>query len=122
MSEESVTPRDMNWLEKGVFGIEWSDGHQGVYPIRYLRLHCPCAGCTDEWTGELKLKPDTVPLLIMLKDIEPVGRYALRFLWSDGHDTGIYTFSNLRKMCQCLQCHPELKEQSSAKPRSRTLM
>jgi DUF971 family protein len=68
MSDETLTPRDMNWLEKGVFGIEWSDGHQGVYPVRYLRQHCPCAGCTDEWTGELKLTPDSVPLLIMLKD------------------------------------------------------
>ena len=56
MSTETVQPEDMKWLEKGVFGIAWSDGHQGVYPIRYLRLHCPCAACTDEWTGELKLK------------------------------------------------------------------
>ena len=90
MSTETVQPEDMKWLEKGVFGIAWSDGHQGVYPIRYLRLHCPCAACTDEWTGELKLKPDDVPMFIMLKDIQPVGHYALRLIWSDGHDTGLY--------------------------------
>ena len=62
MNTSSIEPKDMDWLEKGVFGIDWSDGHKGVYPIRYLRLHCPCAGCTDEWTGELKLKPDDVPV------------------------------------------------------------
>ena len=81
-------PKDMQWLEKGVLGIEWSDGHHGVYPVRVLRLHCPCAACVDEWSGERRLKPDDVPLFIMAQDIQPVGRYALQFSWSDGHDTG----------------------------------
>ena len=106
MGTETIQPKDMKWLGKGVFGIAWSDGHQGVYPIRYLRLHCPCAACTDEWTGELKLKPDDVPMLIMPKDIEPVGHYALRLIWSDGHDTGLYAFGKLRQLCQCDICQP----------------
>ena len=122
MSAEAIQPTDMNWIEKGVFGIDWSDGHKGVYPIRYLRLHCPCAGCTDEWTGELKLKPDDVPMLIMLKDIEPVGRYALRFKWSDGHDTGLYTFGALRNMCQCQICQPDKDPAEEKKTRSRRLL
>lgn len=112
----------MRWLDKGVLGIDWNDGHHGVYPIRYLRQHCPCAACTDEWTGELRIQPDSVPLLIMLNDIESVGRYALRFKWSDGHDTGIYTFSNLRLMCQCALCHPEAQDSSTQQRRSKTLM
>ena len=49
--------------------ITWNDGHKARYPVRYLRQHCPCAACTDEWTGELRLKPDDVPLVIMLQDI-----------------------------------------------------
>ncbi|RMH08598.1 MAG: DUF971 domain-containing protein [Nitrospirae bacterium] len=120
MTTESIEPRDMTWLEKGVLGIEWSDGHRGVYPIRYLREHCPCAACVDEWTGERRVKPDDIPLLIMLKDIEPVGRYAFRLIWSDGHDSGIYTFSALRRMCQCGQCQPQKSDQS--KPSSRRLL
>lgn len=100
----ALEPRDMRWIENGVLGIDWSDGHAGVYPVRHLRLHCPCAACTDEWTGELKLKSDDVPLLIMMKDVEPVGRYALRFTFGDGHDTGIYSFPFLRKLCQCRLC------------------
>ena len=106
-----LEPRDMEWLEKGVLGIEWSDGHKGVYPVRYLRQHCPCAACTDEWTGELRLKPDDVPLLIMLNDIEPVGRYALKMSWSDGHDTGLYSYTFLRRICQCNLCVPVKPEQ-----------
>jgi len=122
MSNDTIQPKDMNWIEKGVFGIEWSDGHKGVYPIRYLRLHCPCAACTDEWTGELKLKDEDVPMLMMLKDIEPVGHYALRFIWSDGHDTGLYSFGNLRKICQCDICVPNKEPEIKKKLSERRLM
>ena len=114
MTIHSIEPRDMNWIDKGVLGIDWSDGHHGVYPIRYLRQHCPCAACTDEWTGQLRIKPDSIPLLIMLKDIEPVGRYALRFKWSDGHDTGIYSYTALRKMCQCDICQPHKEKEKKS--------
>ena len=54
--EKQLEPIDMEWLDKGVLSITWSDKHKGVYPVRYLRQHCPCAACTDEWTGELTLK------------------------------------------------------------------
>lgn len=106
MAVAALEPTDMEWREKGVLGIMWSDGHQGVYPVRYLRQHCPCAACVDEWTGVRRSKPDDVPLLIMLQDIQPVGRYALQFKWSDGHDTGIYAFTLLRTLCQCNVCQP----------------
>ena len=122
MSTDIMQPKDMNWIRKGVFGIEWSDGHKGVYPIRHLRLNCPCAACTDEWTGQRKLKDEDVPLLIILKDIEPVGHYALKFTWSDGHDTGLYTFGNLRKMCQCEICAPHKDSESKKKVTGRRLM
>lgn len=106
MPTNTLEPLDMDWVGNGVLGITWNDGHKSVYPVRFLRQHCPCAACTDEWTGELRIKPDDIPLLIMVQDIEAVGRYALRFTWNDGHDTGIYSFSWLRKMCQCDLCVP----------------
>jgi DUF971 family protein len=34
----------------------------------------------------------------------PVGHYAYKITWSDGHDAGIYTLENLRAMCQCPEC------------------
>ncbi|MDH4098666.1 MAG: DUF971 domain-containing protein, partial [Nitrospira sp.] len=76
MASIALEPRDMEWLDKGVLGIQWNDGHNSVYPVRYLRQHCPCAACVDEWTGERRLKGEDVPLLIMLQDIQAVGRYA----------------------------------------------
>ena len=35
-SERPLEPIDMEWLDKGVLGITWSDDHKGVYPVRYL--------------------------------------------------------------------------------------
>lgn len=105
-NEQTLEPIDMEWLDKGVLSITWSDGHKGVYPVRHLRQNCPCAACVDEWTGERRLQPGSIPLLILLEDIEPVGLYAFRIKWSDGHDTGIYSYTSLRTMCQCDVCVP----------------
>ncbi len=118
MAVDTPEPRDMEWLDKGVLGIRWNDGHKSVYPVRYLRQHCPCAACVDEWTGQRRLKDEDVPLLIILEDIQAVGRYAIQFKWSDGHDTGIYAFSLLRNLCQCEACQPV----KPVEPRSRRLM
>ena len=118
MTATALEPRDMEWLDKGVLGIQWSDGHKGRNSVRYLRQHCPCAACVDEWTGERRLKSEDVPILIMLQDIESVGRYAFQFKWSDGHDTGIYSYSLLRQLCQCDVCQPV----KPVEPKSRRLM
>ena len=118
MSAAVLEPVDMDWLDKGVLGIEWSDGHKAVYPVRYLRQHCPCAACTDEMTGQLRIKPDDIPMLIAVNDVEAVGRYALRFTFSDGHDTGIYSFNFLRRICQCDVCVPI----KPAEPKSKRLL
>ena len=115
MNTTVLEPRDMEWIDKGVLGIEWSDGHKGVYPVRYLRQHCPCAACTDEWTGQLRIKPHDIPILIRLDDIESVGRYALQMKWSDGHDTGIYSYTFLRRICQCDACVPVKPQEPKSK-------
>lgn len=36
MSETVLEPTDMEWIEKGVLSITWSDGHKARYPVRYL--------------------------------------------------------------------------------------
>jgi DUF971 family protein len=37
-------------------------------------------------------------------NIEEVGAYAIRIDWSDGHNTGIYSFDHLRSICPCAEC------------------
>jgi DUF971 family protein len=34
----------------------------------------------------------------------PVGNYAVRFIWDDGHDSGMYSWDRLRQMCPCDEC------------------
>src|SRR5690606_31971024 len=84
--------------------IEWRDGHVSEYESHYLRLNCPCAGCVEEMTGRRLLGPATVSASVYPLEIEYVGRYALRFRWSDGHSTGIYPFEMLRSLCRCASC------------------
>ncbi len=87
--------------------IEWSDGHRGVYPWTHLRNSCPCAGCNEERAKPPDpfriLKPSELGPLKPVT-ISPIGYYAYRIVWSDGHDSGLFTIGNLRTLCQCAEC------------------
>ncbi|WP_101066194.1 P-loop NTPase [Roseovarius salinarum] len=78
--------------------LRWADGHEQCIAPRDLRLACRCAACRDEMSGKPILDPDTVPLDIRLTRIWSVGNYALGMAFSDGHESGIYTFKALRAM------------------------
>lgn len=78
--------------------IVWSDNREDKFAAPDLRRKCPCAGCVNEWTGERMLKPDSIANDIKFSSIAVVGRYALNFNFSDGHDTGIFSFKYLREI------------------------
>jgi DUF971 family protein len=78
--------------------ITWSDESETHYNAAQLRRACPCAACIDEWTGKKTLMDESIPDEITISHISIVGRYALNFHFSDGHETGIYSFAMLRKM------------------------
>ena len=84
--------------------IEWDDGHESVYSIRYLRGFCPCAVCQGHSQNTWTFVPSEDP---ELQHIEESGSYALSFTFSDGHDTGIYSFDILRELCPCDACRAE---------------
>lgn len=92
--------------------ITWADNHVSDYALRWLRANCPCATCREERrvaaveTDIFKLSAGPLPS-IQIAGAELVGNYAIRFQWTDGHDTGIYAFSLLRTACPCSDCHPE---------------
>ena len=99
-----LAPRALRQLDAATLGISWSDGHESAYPIRDLRLGCPCAHCVQEWTGEVMVKPELIPLDVHPLELDAVGNYGFRISWSDGHATGIYTFERLRAFCGCAAC------------------
>ncbi len=82
----------------GGLRLTWANGEAQTLAPRDLRLACRCASCRDEVSGDRLLDPDNVPLDIAITRIWSVGNYALGMAFSDGHDTGIYTFKSLRAM------------------------
>ncbi len=78
--------------------INWSDNQATDYNAAQLRKACPCASCVNEWTGEKVLKDENVADDLSFSNISIVGNYALNFQFSDGHNTGIYSFQYLRKL------------------------
>jgi len=78
--------------------IKWSDDTETHYRAAELRRSCPCAGCINEWTGAKTLTDESIPDDLTFSHISIVGRYALNFHFSDGHDTGIYSFALLQRL------------------------
>ncbi|HEV7699135.1 MAG TPA: DUF971 domain-containing protein [Pyrinomonadaceae bacterium] len=78
--------------------IKWSDDTEYRYRAAELRRVCPCAGCVNEWTGEKTLDSAKIPDDLTISSTAIVGRYALNFIFSDGHDTGIFSFKYLREL------------------------
>lgn len=93
--------------------IDWKDGHRSEYTNAYLRDECPCATCTGAHGTEPQKSDYSVPAatpfalfkpVIRMASVEQAGHYALRILWNDGHNTGIYSFDHLRRICPCPEC------------------
>jgi DUF971 family protein len=103
----SATPLALNLKRDEKLEIKWSDGKQCVYPIELLRTMCPCAQCREVREGEagqkkkaaLTILPGNFAERIAATGANLVGNYALQIQWSDGHDSGIYTFEYLREIC-----------------------
>ncbi len=91
--------------------IRWHNGHESLYPFDLLRKECPCALCAEQREAAPKQPALTVltgPVVkageVQAKEVKPIGRYAINFVWSDGHDSGIYSFAYLRSLCPCAAC------------------
>lgn len=98
--------------ERGLH-VEWKDGARSFYPIGYLRRMSPSAE-TRQLREEMERNPLTVlprashgdaPLEAV--DLELVGNYAVRITFSDGHSTGIYSWSYLREIVPPSESAPE---------------
>jgi DUF971 family protein len=105
--------------------ITWSDGHSSHFEFAYLREQCPCATCDDARKKNAAAPvsvgaapgalPGMGPELPMFKPAlkaraaHTVGTYAIRFDFTDGHATGIYSFEYLREICPCEACSREFR-------------
>ncbi len=92
----SEPPEAIDVTEKNEVRILWPGGPEVTIPAVRLRDFCPCAACVEEGTGRKLLDPATIPADIRPVEIRPVGSYAVQIQWSDGHNTGLYTWQTLR--------------------------
>ncbi len=107
------TPVKIERAKKDGIRVSWRDGSVSELTGEKLRGACPCALCREErgdGSHEKPLTPTKKPSMLQvvestkeqsltLEQIQPVGNYAIRLIWGDGHNDGIYHFDLLRELC-----------------------
>jgi len=78
--------------------IEYADGTGRRLTAEFLRVHSPSAEVTGHSPGEGLLVTDRES--VGIERVEPVGRYAVRIVFDDGHSTGLYTWPILYGFCR----------------------
>ena len=79
-----------------VLEVSFDDGSRFELPFEYLRVHSPSAEVRGHGAGEGVLvtgKQD-----VRLTAVEPIGQYAVKLVFDDGHDTGLYTWKYLHEL------------------------
>lgn len=82
--------------------ITWEDGTRTTYTGEQLRWACPCAECRGEAgaPGRLSRTKTLGDDELRIADVTLVGQYALQIAFASGHNTGLYSFSLLRRLMQ----------------------
>ena len=81
--------------------IAWNDGAESFLKLERLRRACPCAACGGEPDVLARIARPQVSYSdksFKLLGFDSVGGYALQPRWGDGHSTGIYSFTYLRRL------------------------
>jgi DUF971 family protein len=83
--------------------IAWNDGKESFFNLEMLRRACPCAACGGEPDVLGNVSRPHVSYAensFQLSGFDLIGGYALQPRWADGHSTGIYSFTYLRRLGQ----------------------
>jgi DUF971 family protein len=82
--------------------VKWENGEESFIPLETLRRACPCAGCRGEVDvmGNLYKGPpqSLTPRSFQLRQLTPVGGYALQPVWADGHSSGLFAYDYLKQV------------------------
>jgi DUF971 family protein len=99
MSELEIRPPTDLKLHRRARELEvrFADGMSARLSAEFLRVHSPSAEVKGHAAGEGMLVAGKEA--VNIASIEPVGRYAVRIVFDDGHNTGLYTWSYLYELC-----------------------
>ena len=76
--------------------IDFEDGSSFELPFEYLRVHSPSASVRGHGPGQEILQ--TGKENVRITELEPVGHYAIRIVFDDGHDSGLYSWNYLYEL------------------------
>lgn len=80
--------------------VTFGDGHLCRFGLEDLRVNCPCATCRGQRdAGQVPWPRAGTATGLSVIDAELVGAWGISFTWSDGHATGIYPWTALRRWC-----------------------
>lgn len=101
---DTGSPEHLDLDKQRGLSVRWPDGTRSFYPIAYLRRMSPSAD-QRELREQMKSNPLTIlPAgtgstgAIEAVGAELIGNYAIKIAFSDGHDTGIYSWRYLRQI------------------------
>ena len=83
--------------------LAWNDERESYFALEFLRRACPCAACggePDVLGGISRPHVTYTNQSFQLVGFDLIGGYALQPRWGDGHSTGIYSFTYLRRLRQ----------------------
>lgn len=89
--KENLELESVRFLDKNLLEFLWNDGVRSICTAQKICEACPCAGC-QESEERTSLKAAEI------REVVRVGRYALRFIFTEGCQKGIYDFSLLRSL------------------------
>ncbi|MEE9452742.1 MAG: DUF971 domain-containing protein [Gammaproteobacteria bacterium] len=88
----SAKPTDIKLLQKSRrLEIQFDDGQKFSLSCEYLRVHSPSAEVRGHGKKILQIGKQDVNII----GIDPVGNYAIRLVFDDGHNSGIYSWETL---------------------------
>jgi DUF971 family protein len=98
----TMTPTEIKLRKNSrLLVVAFDDGASFEYTFEYLRVHSPSAEVKGHGPGQetLQLNKENVAITA----VEPIGHYAVRLVFDDGHDTGLYTWTYLRELGDDMQ-------------------
>lgn len=87
-------------IDRNHFSIVWTDEKKQSFKLSDLQKRCPCSLCFDEAANKRRDDAPDVNESVAAKNIQSVGRYALRVNFTEGCSCGIYDFEFLRSIGQ----------------------
>ncbi|NCN88246.1 MAG: DUF971 domain-containing protein [Gallionella sp.] len=94
-----MTPTEITLHQQSrILEIAFDDGARYKLPAEFLRVHSPSAEVRGHGKGQETLQ--TGKHNVGIKAVEPVGVYALKIEFDDGHDTGLFSWNYLHELGQ----------------------